>query len=209
MGKILKTFVDPKTYDYLRSKYQLGYVVGCGIDQTSEVLSFYLVVLSQEHKHKFNVVQEKMDDFIDNTIKTAIDELKDEDFDNLREATIKELQAEVLTLDGEVNQNYNEISEEFYLFDRKELLEIIAQRLTKSEFQEFFHSFIDLDKQRVLCTHSIGNEKPEGEQEANVENVNEVNVEFITDKLGDERVITNIEEFQKDLYLYPSVVSHV
>lgn len=213
MGKILKQFVDPKTYDYLRSRYQLGYAVGCSLDQTGEILSFYLVVLSQEHKHRFNAVQMKIDDFIDNTITTAIDELSDEEFEKFRSALIKELQAEILTLDTEVSYNYSEISEEFYLFDRRDLMVEVTKNITKSDFQEFFHSFIDHDKQRVLCTHVIGNEKRavdvDENNNNNSSNSDAINIEFINERFTDERVVDNIQEFQQDLYLYPAVKSHV
>lgn len=212
MLKILKQFVDPKTYDILRSKYQLGYAVGCGIDQTGEILGFNVVVLSQEHKHRFNAVQIKIDDFMDNTITKAIDELSDEDFEKFKDAHVKELQAEILTLEAEITANYNEISEEFYLFNRKELSADITKRITKSEFQEFYHSFMDHDKQRVLCTHVIGNEKREGSEESdeNIKsNPNDLNIEFITESFTDEFVIKNIEAFQSEIELYPPVRSHV
>lgn len=215
MAKILKQFVDPKTYDYLRSKYQLGYAVGCSLDQTGEVLSFYIVVLSQEHKHRFNAVQIKINDFIDNTIRTAIDDLSDEEFEKFRDAFVKELQAEILTLDTEVSYNYNEISEEFYLFNRRDLMVEITKKITKTEFQEFFHSFIDHDKQRVLCTHVIGNEKRAVDSDENNNSVaaasggDEINIEFITERFTDERVVTNIEDFQRDLHLYSAVQSHI
>lgn len=106
MTKILKQFVDPKTYDYLRSKYQLGYAVGCGIEQNGEVLGFNVVVLSQEHKHRFNAVQIKIDDFMENTITNAIDELDDAEFEKFKDAYVKELQAEVLTLDSEIGKTF-------------------------------------------------------------------------------------------------------
>jgi secreted Zn-dependent insulinase-like peptidase len=212
MTKILKQFVDPKTYDYLRSKYQLGYAVGCGIEQTGEILGFNIVVLSQEHKHRFNAVQIKIDDFMDNTITNAIDELSDEDFEKFKDAYIKELQAEILTLDAEITTNYLEISEEFFLFNRKELSAEITRGITKREFQEFYHSFMDRERQRVLCTHVIGNEKREGgdeSEENNRRNNTDLNIEFITESFTDEFVIKNIEAFQSEMELYPAVRSHV
>lgn len=207
MAKILKNFVDPKVYDYLRSKYQLGYAVGCGIDQTGEILGFNIVVLSQEHKHRFNAVQIKIDDFMDNTITNAIDELDDAEFEKFKDAHIKDLQAEILTLDSEVSGNYSEISDEHYLFNRKELSADITKGITKQEFQEFYHSFMDRDKRRVLCTHVIGNEKREGEEVE--ENNSDMNIEFITESFTDEFVIKNIEAFQSEMELYPAVRSHV
>lgn len=212
MIKILKQFVDPKTYDYLRSKYQLGYAVGCGIDLTGEILGFTIAVLSQEHKHRFNAVQIKIDDFMDNTITNAIDELSDEEFEKFKDAHIKELQAETLTLDAEIAANYNEISDEFYLFNRKELSVEITRDITKQEFQEFYHSFMDRDKQRVLCTHVIGNEKREGVEDVNEnnnKNNNDIVIEFITESFTEEFVIKNIEAFQSEMELYPAVRSHV
>lgn len=215
MAKILMQFVDPKTYDYLRSKYQLGYAVGCSLDQTGDILSFYIVVLSQEHKHRFNAVQIKIDDFIHNTITTFIDDLGDEEFGKLKDAYVKELQVEVLTLDTEVSHNYNEIFEEFYLFNRRELMVEITKEITRTQFQEFFHSFIDHDKQRVLCTHVIGNEKrvvvatDENINQSSSTSSSDINVEFITERFTEERVVKSVEEFKRDLFLYPAVTSHV
>ena len=159
-----------------------------------------------EHKHRFNAVQIKMNDFMQNTVTKAIDEMSDAEFEKYREARIKELQTEMLTLDAEVNFNYGEISEEFYLFDRRERSVEITKEITKSEFQEFFHSFMDSSKQRVLCTHVIGNEKREGVETQNQNN--NINIEFITESFTDEFVIKNIEAFQSDLELYPPVRSH-
>lgn len=201
MNKILKKIIDPKVYDILRSKQQLGYAVGCQIESFGAVQAISIVVMSQEHKHKFTVVHEKIDEFVETVIIPAINDLTEEEFEKHKEARIKELQQDLLTLSEESSSNWEEIEFEYYMFDKFEVFADVTRKLTLEEFKEHFNSFMSPDKQRKLCIQVIGS----GENNNNVtsEDNNNLNVEIIDERFTDQNVIANIEAFQKNMYLYP------
>jgi secreted Zn-dependent insulinase-like peptidase len=204
LTKILKKFIDPKVYDHLRSKQQLGYAVGCSFESYGGILGIAIIVISQEHKHKFTEIYQKINEFLETIIRPAIDEITDEEFENFKDAHIKDLQSEILTLSSEVSDNWDQIDTEYYTFNTDEVNAEVSKQLTKEDLQQFYHSFMDVENQRVLCLQIIGNEM---KQEATAEN-KELNVELITDKFhNNENVITDIDEFQKHLHLYDVVKS--
>lgn len=200
MAKILKEFIRPKAFDILRTKYQLGYSAKCELDTFGGVMGLSVYVISQEHKHKFTEVQEKITEFMQTTITIAIDELTDDEFEKLKNARMKHLQVEVLSLAEETSHNWDEITDEHYRFNRNEIYIEVTKRITKDEFQQFYHTFFDVESQRVLCIQVIGR-KDENTSETN--DNNELMVEFMSEKFTDHDVITDIEEFQKDLELFP------
>jgi len=200
MNKILKKIIDPKVYDILRSKQQLGYAVGCQIDSFGGVQGVSIVVMSQEHKHKFSAIHSKIDEFMDTVVIPAINDMSQEEFEKVKDARVKELQQDLLGLDDETSLNWEEIENEHYLFEKAEVFIEVTKQLTLEEFKEFFNSFASPEKQRKLCIQIIGSE----ETDENVTTVDDVmNVEFISKKYTDHNLIVDIEAFQKDLHLYP------
>lgn len=198
--KILK----PKAFDYLRNKEQLGYSVGCKHDNTKEFLGLIVHVSSQEHKHSYTEILEKMETFTNEIARTAIKDLTDEEFENFKQSRIKMLSADHNTIAEELEANWNEIKERYYIFDRTELTVKVLKSLTKADLQEFFESFTRPENMRKLSVQVIGNQQIEG---AVVENSldRELKVKFITEKLTeDENLIgEDIGKFQKDLLLHP------
>lgn len=199
---LLESFIDPKAYDYLRSKQQLGYAVQCFRAAYEGTLTFSLLLQSQEHKHKFTEVQEKMHEFMSSIIKSAVDELSDEEFLKLKEARVKKLQSEVLTLREEFGRYWKEIQDEYYIFNRYQLYIDVTKELTKAEFQNIFNSMIDPAQQRLYYIHVIGDENYSNS------NGNDLKVEFINEKYSDdENIIHSLEDFKKNMFLYPIIKS--
>lgn len=201
LARLVEAILNPKVYDFLRSKEQLGYGVACKLESKGDAIGISLLVLSQESKNIYSKVYEKMNIFMTEVAAKSIDELSDEDFETFRESRVKSLSAGHRTLSEEASRNWNEIGEQDYIFDRFELAAEGTRRLTKLELQEFFKSFTQPDKVRKLSVQVIGNT----ETDAVVER-KELIVEFLGEKLSDdELVISNIEEFQTPLTLYPVV----
>lgn len=201
LTRLVESILSPKAYDFLRSKEQLGYGVACKLDTKADVVGISLIVLSQETKHNFKSVFEKMNIFIDEVASKAFEELSDEDFEKLKESRIKTLTAEHRTLSEEANRNWHEISEQDYVFDRFELAAEGTRALTKIELQEFFKSFTNPDKVRKLSVQVIGNSVTD------IPKSQGFNVEFFSEKIPDLEIsaIEDIEEFQSNLTLYPVV----
>lgn len=205
--RLLESILDPKAFDFLRSKEQLGYSVGVNVENNGEILALSIYVASQEHKHSYNEIYRKLDTFMNDIAKKAIDELTDEEFDSFKEARIKMLSAEDLEIEAEVGRNWNDIVRLEYLFSRLEKSIEITKTLSKSDLQDFFKSFTQPENMRKLSVQVIGNQQSE---ENSTTLVKDYNIEFLTDKLNDdESVIVNIEEFQSKLFLYPIVLPEV
>lgn len=207
--RLLESILDPKAFDFLRSKEQLGYSVGVSVENNGEILGFSTYVASQEHKHSYNKVYEKLEFFMNVIAKNAIEELTDEEFDSFKEARIKMLSSEDLEIESEVAKNWNEIVRLEYFFERVEKSIEITKTFTKSDLQEFFKSFTQPENMRKLNVQVIGNQDDGGNSTIAAKD-REFKVQFLTEKLSDdETVITNIEEFQSTMLLYPLVKPEV
>lgn len=202
---LIESILHPKAFDYLRSKKQLGYSVGVDLENKGDVYGLCVFVSSQEHKHKFTEVQQQIETFMDEIATKAIDELTDEEFETFKEARIKMLSAEDLELDYEVGRNWREIKRLDYMFDRIELSIKVTKSLTKTDLQDFFKTFTQPENMRKLIIQVIGNQTQPESPQVNIKD-RELKVDFITNKLADdESVITSVEEFKKELFLYPVV----
>lgn len=204
-ARLIVIILNPKAYDYLRSKEQLGYGVACQFAENGGIIGLNVIVLSQEQKHSYAKVCEKMEIFMKEVARKTIEEMTDEEFENFKDSRIKTLLAEDLDLESEARIFWSEIKDQEYIFNRKELAAKVTKELTKADLQKFFKSFTQPENMRKLSVQVIGHATSGVEMKPN-DNERELNVEFITEKISeDENVFSNIEEFQRDLLLHPVV----
>jgi nardilysin len=197
LARLVVAILNPKAYDYLRSKEQLGYGVGVQFEEKGRVIGVNVVVLSQESKHTYEEVGRKMKVFMNEVAKKTIEELTDDEFQNFKEARIKLLSAEDLDLDTEIKRNWYEINDQEYKFDRNELAVKLTKSFTKSEFQEFFKTFFLSENVRKLRLQIIGNKTTSNLIPG------DVSLNYLTEKLDeDEKLVTDIKAFQRSLNLY-------
>lgn len=202
LARLVESILNPKAYDFLRSKEQLGYGVGCKLESKGDAVGISLIVLSQESKNIYSKVYEKMNVFMSEVAAKAINELSDEDFESFNESRVKLLSAGHRTLSEEANVNWFEITEHDYVFDRFDLAAKGTKALTKLDLQEFFRSYMQPDKVRKFSVQIVGNP----ETDAAVVKRQGLNVELLSEKLSDdETVISNIDEFRSQLTIYPIV----
>lgn len=203
--RLIESVLDSKAFDYLRTKEQLGYSVGVDIVSYASFLHFRLELSSQEDKHSFSDVIEKMDFFMNEVATKAIEELSDEEFETVKDARVKMLTAEDLDLDDETSRNFLEIKRFYYVFNRKEIYAKLTKALTKEELQEFFKSFTAADKMRKLSVQVIGNKTTEDSPDV-VEKDKTLEIKYMTEKLHEqENLINDIESFQSQLFLHPVI----
>ncbi|CRK88533.1 CLUMA_CG002224, isoform A [Clunio marinus] len=203
MTRLAAMILNPKAYDYLRSKEQLAYGVACFFREKGGIVALAVLILSQEGKHSYSKVCSKLDTFINEVCRETIDQMTDEEFERYKDSRVKQLTADDLDLDSEVDRNWKEVVNQEYIFDKFQIAAKETKNISKTDFQEFFKSFTDPDKMRRLSVQVIGNHKSEEVTTGNNKS-RKLEVEFINEKLSDdESLITNVEDFQKDLYLYP------
>ncbi|CRK88531.1 CLUMA_CG002308, isoform A [Clunio marinus] len=203
--KLLRGVLKSHAFEYLRTKEQLGYNVGLQSDDNEGVLSLEVNVYSQENKHNFTEVLEKMNFFIDNIAAKLIKELSDDDFNTIKTGIIRSLIAPKERLSQEVSENWNAILKLNYFFDRDQICAEFIKNVSKEELQEFFNSITGGVNMRKLIVQVIGNTESKEVIKEKIKNL-EPTVGIKTEGLTDtERIITNISEFQRGVPFYPSV----
>lgn len=163
-----------------------------------------VIVLSQEKKHLYSEVCGKMETFMNEVVQKTIDEITEEEFTSVKTSRAKALLADELDLDGEVSTNWDAVSDQEYVFDKKVLAAKVTESLTVNDLQQFFSTFTKPENMRKLSVQVIGNSS----EETSSDDVKDrqPSIELITEKLFDEEeVISNIVEFQSKLFLYPVV----
>lgn len=206
LTRLIEAILNPKAYDFLRSKEQLGYGVACQVEEKGGLIGLNVLVLSQEGKNPYKKVCEKMDVFMNEIAKKTIEELTDEEFAKFRDARIKQMFAENLDLNVETSKHWSEISEHDYIFDRFALSAEDTKKLTKTDLQEFFESFTQPENIRMLSVQVIGT-RLDKDEDPSLNDINrELKVEFIPEKISEnENVIKSIDDFRSQLYLHPIV----
>ena len=135
--------------------------------------------------------------------KKTLDDLTEEEFESIKEARIKMLTADTLDLETEVKRNWLQITLQDYVFNSFELSAKVTKEITKSDLQEFFNSLINPSTMRKLSLQTIGNEVNHDSSDSAI-SVRNMKVEFLSSKTSEaENLVTNIEDFQNELFLYP------
>lgn len=191
-----RVIADP-LYDYLRTKEQLGYAVGCTKINTHGILGMIFVLLSQENKHSADVVNVRIEKFVTEDLKKIIEELSDEQFQTIKESTIKMNYVDDVSLESEVNRNWSQILTEEYIFNYRSMKAKTLTTITKTDLLEFYNTELFT---RKLSVQVIGNAT---EVQAQTNDTDELKLNLITDNADDSSNITDIDEFKKGLFLYP------
>ncbi|KAG5683600.1 hypothetical protein PVAND_012873 [Polypedilum vanderplanki] len=200
LGRFFENYFCAKAFDILRTQQQLGYDVKTTLEVNSGTLSFVIYVVSLENKHNFIDVHKKIVECT-NKILTDINHLTDEEVEKLKKNRLKVFQSDDFTLKEEISRNWKTVKRGHYMFEKQEIYANVTAKLTKEDFIYFGNSFLKSDKQRSLSIQIIGNKNDQ-----NAIKSDEIILEYISEKYeDDENVIIDIEEFQKNLYLYPSL----
>lgn len=201
LTQLIVSILNTKAFDYLRTKEQLGYSVGCRFHDNEGIIGINVLVASQEKKHPYMEVLEKMETFMNEIAKKTIADLTDAEFGSFKDARIKILSADCKQLSDESLRHWKEIRSHEYVFDKFELAAKVTKGITKSDLQEFFLSFTQPKNMRKLSVQVIGNEENAEELKDR-----EMKLEMLAGTLEPEgTLITNVEEFQSKLFLHPVV----
>lgn len=208
LSSILCSFLDGKAFEFLRTKNQLGYSVSLYSTSGAEkIYGIYLVVASQEKKFKFTEVYEKMNEFIDESARTAVNEITDEEMEKLKNSLIKKLVAPDLMLLIEFLRNLEEITMMTYDFDKNRKLVEVAENLTKADLKEFFSSIFDKEEMKKISVQIIGS-VDDNESDAKSKEILADYKIFIEKLSIDENLIEEPNEFRDNLFLYEPVLKY-
>lgn len=202
---IIRSILHTKAFDYLRTKEQLGYNVGLSIHDKHGVIGLRLYVQSPEAKNSFAKVAEKMETFMDEIAKPAIEELTDEDFEDFKVSRVKDMSNELKSLYEAFGRDWTEIEKKEYVFDRYELSAKAAQTITKTEIQQFLRTITAPETMRKMSIQVIGSREAQMDIDEGFGN-RELTLQFLSETVNDsENVVGNIKDFRSNLMLHPVV----
>lgn len=197
--QLLATILDEEAFDFLRTKEQLGYSVSVSFRETKGIVGIAVMLQSQEKKHNFKKISERMEFFMKEIASKKIREMTDDEFKDYKESKIKSLAVQRNTMFGEFHANWSEITKQRYLFNSHEIQAKITQNISKIEFQSFFETCFKPEKIRKLCIQVIGNDQ----SEASSEKISD-SEKFMPKFLESEgNCIEDLYEFQNGLMIYP------
>lgn len=104
------------TFDTLRTKEQLGYIVMSGMTESAGSLNFRFLVQSEK---KPDYVETRIEAFMD-WLKTHIESLSEEDFEKQKGSLIAKKEERPKNLGEETQRFLGRITDKYYEFDRRE-----------------------------------------------------------------------------------------
>ncbi|CAO1404402.1 unnamed protein product [Diamesa tonsa] len=198
-----KVITDP-LYDNLRTKEQLGYAVGSAKVNTYGILAMIFVLLSQENKHSAELVNARIEKFVSEDLKKILEEMSDEQFNTIKESTIKMNYVDDVALITEVNRNWSQIITGEYMFNFRSMKAKTLATITKDELLAFYNSGIFT---RKLSIQIIGNAT---QDQVQTNDTDELKINLITeDKDDSATIVTDIDEFRNGLFVYPVMKAQI
>ncbi|CAO1403706.1 unnamed protein product [Diamesa serratosioi] len=191
--ELLQKVISDPLYDNLRTKEQLGYSVGSAKINTYGILGMVFVLLSQENKHSADVVKVRIEKFVTEDLKKLLEEMSSEQFNTIKDSTVKINYIDDVQLGTEVNRNWNQIITEEHMFNYRSMKAKTLTTITKDELLEFYNSGIFT---RKLSIQIIGN----ATDQLQTSDTEELTLNLITDNTDD---ITDIDDFKNGLFVYP------
>lgn len=206
---LLDSLIEEPLFDTLRTKEQLGYEVSSDVKDTLGILGFTVTVHSQENKNKAEIVDQKIEEFLVNFLKT-LNKMSENDFETAKMSLIKLKSLPDTELKEEVSRNWAEVTEDEYLFDRR-FREIEALKsITHFKMVKFYKKFIDKQFRRKLSIQVVGDEqvKLDNEDTGDIfEEEQGVSLTYLgASGISNGRAlnyIKNIDQFKAQLQTYP------
>ena len=138
LNKLVMQYLSEPTFDQLRTKEQLGYVVFTRQKITRDIQSAYFLIQSPgsncEHiRKRMDIHLEKM--------RKKVREISDEDFSKVVGSVMTDIAEKDKNLIEAHTRMLNELAEHAYLFNRQDRDVALLPSITKGEFQVFFEEF--------------------------------------------------------------------
>lgn len=205
---LMENMIQEPLMDCLRTKEQLCYSVWCESTNVSGVLGLKIVLNSVESKHSSEFIRSRVENFVVHDLKKIIDEMTDEQFNTNKNAQIKMKRISDVDLSKEVRRNWSEITSNQYIFNHRDVDANILATFTKADLSNLYYSKINTTEARKLTIQVIGSAVDEVE----LNDDQPLNLQLITEA-GDAQlcgtIITDIEEYKKELIVHPYMVVKV
>lgn len=197
--EFVEKLMEEPLFDILRTKEQLGYSVACSHRVNHGICGLSVTLQVQEDKHTTIAVNDRIEKFLREDLKDVLDKMTDDEFETVQNSLIKLKKMEEVEMESENNRFWAEITSSEYLFTRLDMEAEMIGRFNKQDIQQFYQEVVL--KSPKLSIQVIG---IKGDEIDEVVATNAVPVlKFLDVKaVGNENVISNINEFKNSLELY-------
>ncbi|KAI5965382.1 STE23 [Candida pseudojiufengensis] len=163
---LLSIIIREPCFDRLRTKEQLGYVVFSGLKKGRTSLGFRILIQSEK---SCNYLEYRIDEFLNKFGEYINNELTDEEFNKFKTSLIDLKLIKLKHLNEETNKIWNSITDGYYDFDFKLKHVKLIEKITKTEFINFFNDYIknesgETSKLIIYLNSQIQNEIPESKR---------------------------------------------
>jgi secreted Zn-dependent insulinase-like peptidase len=142
---ILSSILQQPVYGELRTKHQLGYMVGSyGYNDN---INMYIVIKVQSDKD-IKLIQSTINNFIDE-FKEKLLKYEDNKFNNIKKSVYDKLLEPFTTMDDINNMMLSEIKKETYIFNRREQIADEIKNIKLNDIIKLYHSII-LDRKQLI-----------------------------------------------------------
>lgn len=155
---LVKVMREP-LFNFIRTKEQLGYSVSCSNKNDDHMLGLTIAVECQEKRHSSWNVDSKIESFLQSFASTLA-LLKEEDFALIKRSIIAQRRSPNADLESELNRNWNEIRENTFQFNRRDIEALQLELLKKEDLAIFFneHFFSNKRKLSVQVVSNAGDD---------------------------------------------------
>lgn len=137
--QLLGQLTDEPSFDQLRTKEQLGYVVWSGV-RPAATTTGYRVLIQSERPTQY--LETRIDAFLAK-FKQDLADMSQEDFDKHKKSLIARKLETLKNLSSETNRLWNYVSGEAYNFFQVDVDVEHIRKVTKQDMQDFFARYID------------------------------------------------------------------
>ena len=130
--------VKEATFDQLRTKEQLGYIVSSGVRQTDRT-GFYIIIQSER---KPEYLEKRIEHFTD-LLKTMLDDLTEVEFETHVKSVVDKKLQRLKNLGQESGRYWHHITTGSYNFSRVETDASNLQKVTKRNLIDFYEKYIN------------------------------------------------------------------
>ncbi|XP_011881239.1 PREDICTED: nardilysin isoform X2 [Vollenhovia emeryi] len=202
--------MEEPLFNRLRTQEQLGYDVSCTLRDINGILGYSITVHTQADKYTTEHVDQRIEEFL-KSFNKILEKFSEEELDEVKEALRKLKQCADIDLEEEVNRNWAEITRWQYMFDRLEREVLAIKDIKINELREWsVKHTMNGNNFRKLSVHVVGadpKQKEVNEENEDRKKAQYFSLEYIIDdkqhKEEQAHYVTNVEDYKKDLYVYP------
>lgn len=132
---LCRAYLHQPFFDTLRTKQQLGYIVACSTSKMLHFSGICFVVQSQWLNPEG--IRKRIEAFLEEYVGKPEDNLSDEEFEKLKQATISHLEEKPKRIGDEAHRNFNEVVTRRFQFDRRDKQVAFLRTATRDQFIQF------------------------------------------------------------------------